>query len=63
MVESYSLASCTKQHELSSSKFLDGEDRDEGSEEVFGTIQCCKKTAKEARETNAMLKDGGSIVL
>lgn len=35
---SYSLTSCTKQHELSSSKLLDGEDSDERGEEVLGAV-------------------------
>ena len=63
MVESYSLASCTKQHELSSSKLLDGKDGDEGREEVFGTVQCCKKTTEKSGETDAVLKDGSGVVL
>ena len=47
-MKSYSLTSRAKQHELSSSKLLDGEDSDERSEEVFGTVQRSKKTAQEA---------------
>jgi hypothetical protein len=63
MAESYSLASRAKQHEFSSSKLLDGKDGDEGREEVFGTVQCCKKTAEKSGETDAVLKNGGCVVL
>jgi len=42
------LASRAEQHELSSSEFLDGEDGDERSEEVFGTVQRSKETAEKA---------------
>ena len=62
-VESYSLAGCAEQHELSSSKFLDGEDSDERSQEVFCAVQRSKKTAEEAGQTNAVLEDRGSVVL
>jgi len=61
--ESYSLACGAKQHELSSSKLLDGEYSDKRSEEVFGAVQRSKKTAEEARQTDAVLKDSGSVVL
>jgi hypothetical protein len=37
-MESYSLTSRTKQHELSSSKLLDGEDSDERGEKVLGAV-------------------------
>ena len=57
------MASRAKQHELSSSELLDGKDRNERSEEVFGTVERSKKTAEEAGQTDAVLKDSGSVVL
>lgn len=62
-MESYSLTSSAKQHELSAPELFDRKDSDEGGKKVFGTVQRSKETAEKARETDAMLKDGGGIVL
>jgi hypothetical protein len=62
-VESYSLTSSAKQHELPTPELFDSEDGDEGSKEVFCAIQCSQKTARETGQTDAVLKDSGGIVL
>lgn len=62
-MESYSLTSSAEQHELSAPKLFDRKDSDEGGKKVFGTVQGSKKTAEKARKTDAVLKDGGGIVL
>jgi hypothetical protein len=62
-VETYSLASSAKQHELSSSKFLDGKDGDERGEEVLGTVQRSKKTAEKARKADTVFKDSSCVIL
>lgn len=35
------LANCSEEHELSSTNSLDGEDGDQGGEEVLGAVECC----------------------
>ena len=62
-MESYGLASSAKKHELSSAELLDGEDSDERSEEVFGTVQRSKETAEKSGKTYTVLKDSCSVVL
>ena len=62
-MESYGLASSAKKHELSSAELLDGEDSDERSEEVFGTVQRSKEAAEKSGKTYTVLKDSCSVVL
>lgn len=52
----------TEQHQLSSSKLLDGEDGDERCEEILRAIASGEKAAQEAGETNAILKDCCCVV-
>jgi hypothetical protein len=62
-VATYSLTNSAEQHELPATELFDGEDGYERSKEVLGTIQRSKKTAKKARQTDAVLEDSGGVVL
>lgn len=62
MVCAYSLPSSTEDHQLPSTKLLDGEDGDPAGDEILGTVKCSEQSASEATETNVVLKDRCGVV-
>lgn len=56
------LACCTKQHQITATKTLDGPDSYEGGQEILCAIKSCEETGEIGTESNVLVDLSGVVL-